>query len=297
MARMCGRFASSRAPQDLAGIFGVERWDPEETLEPDYNVAPTKEVYAVLDRPEKDATAPSDGSASDGSGSGSSASGAGSRAGRPVRQLRKLTWGLVPSWAKNPEGGARMINARAETVHEKPAYRRAFAARRCILPADGYYEWVTGSQERDLEVEGKKKRPRKQPYFVTPADGSVFAMAGLYEFWRDKTLPGEHPRAWWVTCSVITTAAETSPLAVAPAEGPGSLADIHPRMPLMLPPDRWDAWLDPRNTDTDDLRSLLAAPPAGLMRAYPVATMVSNVRNNGPELLKELEGPEEGTLF
>lgn len=86
-----------------------------------------------------------------------------------------------------------MINARAETVHEKPSYRRAFAARRCIVPADGYYEWVTGSGERDLEVEGKKKRPRKQPYFVLPADGSVFAMAGLYEFWRDRTLPDDHP--------------------------------------------------------------------------------------------------------
>jgi putative SOS response-associated peptidase YedK len=190
-----------------------------------------------------------------------------------------------------------MINARAETVHEKPSYRRAFTSRRCILPADGYYEWVTGSQERELEVEGKKKRPRKQPYFVTPADGSVFAMAGLYEFWRDKTLPDDHPQAWWVTCSVITTEAEQSPLAVSPADGPRALAEIHPRMPLMLTPDRWDAWLDPSRTDADDLRELLAPPPAGLMRAYPVATAVSNVRNNGPELLKELEGPEEGTLF
>lgn len=248
--------------------------EPEETLAPDWNVAPTKEVYAVLDRPLKDAADR-----------------------RPVRQLRRLRWGLVPSWAKTPEGAARMINARAETVHEKPAYRRAFAARRCILPADGYYEWVTGEQERDLEVEGKKKRARKQPYFVTPADGSVFAMAGLYEFWRDRTLPDDHPGAWWATCSVITTEAEQGPLAVAPAEGPGSLADIHPRMPLMLTPDRWDAWLDPARTNPEELRELLDPPPEGLMRAYPVPTAVSNVRNNGPELLKELEGPEEGTLF
>lgn len=271
---MCGRYAASRGPEDLAGIFEVEKWEPEEALAPDFNVAPTKEVYAVLDRPVKDAADP-----------------------RPVRQLRTLKWGLVPSWAKTPEGGARMINARAETVHEKPSYRRAFAARRCIIPADGYYEWVTGAGERDLEVEGKKKRGRKQPYFVTPADGSVFAMAGLYEFWRDRTLPDEHPLAWWVTCSVITTDAETTPLAVAPGDGPHALADIHPRMPLMLTPDRWDAWLDPARTDVEDLRSLLAPPPAGLMRAYPVSTAVSNVRNNGPELLKELEGPEEGTLF
>src|SRR5262249_43542044 len=99
------------------------------------------------------------------------------------------------------------------------------------------------------------------------------------------------------TCTVITTEAEKTPLAVAPAEGPHVLADIHPRMPLMLTPDRWDAWLDPGRTDPDELRELLAPPPPGLMRAYPVPTAVSNVRNNGPELLKELAAPEEGTLF
>ncbi|MER6994126.1 SOS response-associated peptidase [Streptomyces sp. NPDC000410] len=271
---MCGRYAASRRPEDLTGLFQVEKWEPAESLAPDWNVAPTKEVYAVLERPLKDAADR-----------------------RPVRQLRALKWGLVPSFAKTPEGAARMINARAETVHEKPSFRRPFQARRCILPADGYYEWVTGVDERQLEVEGKKKRPRKQPYFVTPADGSVFAMAGLYEFWRDRTLPDGHPQSWWVTCSVITTEAETSPLAVAPAEGPRSLSDIHPRMPLMLTQDRWDAWLDPARTDVDELRGLLAPPPHGLMRAYPVATAVSNVRNNGPELLEELEAPEVGTLF
>ncbi|MEU2659298.1 SOS response-associated peptidase [Streptomyces sp. NPDC007325] len=271
---MCGRYAASRRPEDLVGLFGIEKWEPEETLDQDWNVAPTKEVYAVLERPLKDAETR-----------------------RPVRQLRALKWGLVPSWSKSPEGAARMINARAETVHEKPSFKRAFQARRCILPADGYYEWVTGAAERDLEVEGKKKRPRKQPYFVTPADGSVFAMAGLYEFWRDPTLPPEHPGAWWATCSVITTEAETGPLGVAPAEGPGSLAEIHPRMPLMLTEDRWDDWLDPATTGLDELRALLAPPPGGLMRAYPVSTAVSNVRNNGPELLAELAGPEVGTLF
>ncbi|PRH79773.1 hypothetical protein C6N75_07850 [Streptomyces solincola] len=271
---MCGRYAASRRPEDLAGIFEVERWEPEETLAPDYNVAPTKEVYAVLERPVKGADDK-----------------------RPVRQLRTLKWGLVPSWSKTSEGAARMINARAETVHEKPSYRRAFAERRCLLPADGYFEWVTGAQERELEAEGRKKRPRKQPYFVTPADGSVMALAGLYEFWRDRTLPDDHPNAWWVTCSVITTEAETGPLGVAPAQGPGTLADIHPRMPLMLTPDRWDAWLDPSRTGGDGLRDLLAPPLEGLMRAYPVATAVSNVRNNGPELVEEIAAPEEPTLF
>ncbi|MEU3405573.1 SOS response-associated peptidase [Streptomyces sp. NPDC006670] len=271
---MCGRFAAGRTPEELAGIFGIERWEPEETLAPDFNVAPTKEVHVVLDRPLKDARDP-----------------------RPVRQLRTLKWGLVPSWAKSPEGAARMINARSESLHEKPSFRRPFAQRRCIVPADGYYEWVTAHDERQLEVEGKRKRARKQPYFVLPADGSVFAMAGIYEFWRDATLPPDHPQAWWATCSVVTAEAETTPLGVAPAEGPRSLSEIHPRMPLMLTPDRWDAWLDPARTDEAGLRELLAPPPGGLMRAYPVSTAVSNVRNNGPELLGELEAPEEGTLF
>lgn len=262
------------------GHFGVQKWEPEEALEPDWNIAPTKDVYAVLDRPEK--------------GSGDPA---------PVRQLRALRWGLVPGWAKSPESGARMINARAETVHEKSAYRKPFAVRRCLLPADGYFEWVTGRGELDLEQEGRRKRPRKQPYFVTPAGGDVMAMAGLYEFWRDRTRADDDPRAWWVTCTVVTTAAETSPLAGAPetedtASGrPRSLSDIHPRMPLVLTPDLWDAWLDPARTAPEAVRELLVPPPAGYFRAYPVSTDVSNVRNNGPELVEEIEAPTEPTLF
>ncbi|MDT0452969.1 SOS response-associated peptidase [Streptomyces hesseae] len=281
---MCGRYAASRRPEDLAGLFEVEKWVPEETLAPDWNVAPTKSVYAVLERPLKDAADR-----------------------RPVRQLRALRWGLVPSWAKSPEGAAKMINARSETVHEKPSFRRAFESRRCLLPADGYYEWVTGAQERELEEKGRRKRTRKQPYFVTPVDGSVMAMAGVYEFWRDPTLPPDHPQAWWATCSVITTEAETEPFAMATPSGsvergavepgPRSLAEIHPRMPLLLTPDRWEAWLDPARTDPEELRGLLAPPPPGLVRAYPVATAVSDVRNNGPELLTELAAPEESTLF
>ncbi|MDB1087524.1 SOS response-associated peptidase [Streptomyces sp. ACA25] len=271
---MCGRYAASRRPEDLAGLFGIERWDRDEALPPDWNVAPTKEVYAVLDRPVK--------------GSGDP---------RPVRQLRTLRWGLVPSWAKSPDVGVKMINARAETVHEKASYRRPFAARRCLLPADGYFEWVTGRSERQEEEKGRRKRPRKQPYFVTPPDGSVMAMAGLYEFWRDRTLPDEHPRAWWATCTVITTEAESSPLPGGGGPRPRSLADIHPRMPLVLTADHWDAWLDPARTDPEELRGLLAPPPPGSVRAYPVSTDVSNVRNNSPELLKEIDAPAEGTLF
>jgi putative SOS response-associated peptidase YedK len=272
---MCGRFAASRQPQDLAGLFDVQKWDPTEALAPSWNVAPTANVYAVLERPDKES---------------------GSRF--PVRQLRVLRWGLVPSWSKAPDGAAKMINARSETVHEKPSFKQPFAARRCLVPADGYYEWVIGKDERELEEQGKKKRPRKQPYFVTPVDGSVMALAGLYEFWRDRTLPDGHPQAWRVTCTVLTTEAETSPLAGADGgDGPQALAEIHPRMPLVLPTDRWDDWLNPATTDPEELRLLLAAPPAGLLRAYPVTTAVSNVRNNGAELLDPLPAPEVETLF
>jgi putative SOS response-associated peptidase YedK len=274
---MCGRYAASRTPEDLVGLFDVQKWEPEEALAADWNVAPTKDVHAVLERPVKSSGDP-----------------------RPVRQLRALRWGLVPGWAKSPDMGVKMINARAETVHEKAAYRRPFAARRCLLPADGYFEWLTGERELGLEQEGKRKRPRKQPYFVTPADGGVMAMAGLYEFWRDRTRADDDPQAWWATCTVVTTAAETSLLAGATGEagaGPQSLADIHPRMPLVLTPERWDAWLDPARTDPADLRDLLAPPPAGRFRAYPVSTEVSNVRNNGPELVEEIEAPVEPTLF
>ncbi|MBA0051498.1 SOS response-associated peptidase [Streptomyces sp. AJS327] len=292
---MCGRYAASRSPEDLAGLFEVEKWDPAETLVPDWNVAPTKQVYAVLDRPVRGSDDP-----------------------RPVRQLRPLRWGLVPGWAKSPEMAVKMINARAETVHEKPAYRAPFAKRRCLLPADGYYEWQEptastvpgedpgrgGGTVPTPGQRGGKKRTPKQPYFVTPGNGSVLAMAGLYEFWRDRTLPDGHPQAWWATCTVITTEAETGPLAPEPdgdtgEDGPGTLAEIHPRMPLTLTPDRWGAWLDPALGDGPELRELLAPPPGGLMRAYPVGRAVSSVRNNGPELLEKEHArePEESTLF
>src|SRR5690606_31950482 len=124
LGRMCGRYASSRRPEDLVEEFEIDKVEVKETLAPDYNVAPTKPVYAVVERPP-------------GSGDPDGAD----RAPEPERQLRVLSWGLVPFWAKDLSIGSRMINARMETVHEKPAFRRAFATRRCLLPADGYYEW------------------------------------------------------------------------------------------------------------------------------------------------------------
>ncbi len=231
-------------------------------LEPDFNVAPTKEVYAVLERPP---SRPDDEET------------------RPAqRQLRVLRWGLVPSWAKDPGIGSRMINARMETVAEKPAYRKAFAARRCLLPADGYYEWYPTEQ---LTKAGK---PRKQPFFIRPRDGGTLAMAGLYEIWRDPARADDDPDRFRWTSTVITTQAEDA------------VGHIHDRMPLMVEPDRWSDWLDPTASGPSLLDLLVPAAPGGL-EAYPVSPMVGNVRNNGPELVEPMpldgdpaERPSEG---
>jgi putative SOS response-associated peptidase YedK len=181
-----------------------------------------------------------------------------------------LTWGLVPSWAKDPAIGNRMINARMETVAEKPAFRRAFAARRCLLPADGYFEWYPTSQ---LTQKGK---PRKQPFFIRPKDGGSLAMAGLYEIWRDPTKTDDDPDRFRWTCTVLTTDAEDD------------LGHIHDRMPLMVERDRWGAWLDPRTSGRDDLLGLLVPAAPGRLEAFPVSPLVSNVRNNGPELVEPI---------
>ncbi|WP_042405345.1 SOS response-associated peptidase [Streptacidiphilus carbonis] len=246
---MCGRYASSRKPEDLVGLFDVASWDPTEALAQNWNIGPTDPVYAVLDRAVRGEHP------------------------EPVRQLRTLRWGLVPSWAKDARGGARMINARVEGIQEKPSFRKALAKRRCLIPADGYYEWFTP----EVPPGTPKSRIRKQPHFITPADGSVLAMAGLYEFWRDRGVPDDDPAAWLCTCTIVTTAAEPA------------LAAIHDRMPLRLLPEHWDAWLDPALDDADEARALLAPPPPGLMEARPVSPAVGNIRNNGPELIRPLE--------
>lgn len=243
---MCGRYASSRRPEDLIEEFEIIESRVERPLEPDYNVAPTKEVYAVVERPPtKDSPEP------------------------PERQLRVFTWGLVPSWAKDPAIGSRMINARMETVAAKPAFRRAFAARRCLLPADGYFEWYPATE---LTKAGK---PRKQPFFIRPTDHGILAMAGLYEIWRDPAMDDDDPARFRWTCTVITTEAEDD------------LGTIHDRMPLMVERERWGAWLDPR-APQDHLLDLLVPAAPGRLEAYPVSTLVGNVRNNGAELVEAL---------
>ncbi|KMS87882.1 SOS response-associated peptidase [Streptomyces sp. NRRL WC-3725] len=243
---MCGRYVATCSPQDLAQLFHAAQWPTMEVLEPSWNVAPTDEVWAVLERAPRD--------------EGGAAA--------PVRELRALRWGLVPSWAKDPKIGARMINARVETVHEKPAFRRAFRTRRCLLPADGFYEWQPGKDP----VTGKA---RKQPFFIHPEDGQVMALAGLYAYWRDPAIPqDDDPAAWLTTCTIITT------------EATDAAGRVHPRMPLALTEDHYQTWLDPAHQDPDELRALLGQPAGGHLEARPVSTAVNNVRNNGPQLLE-----------
>jgi putative SOS response-associated peptidase YedK len=260
---MCGRYASSMDPEDIVEEFEIRTAPPDGDLPripADYNVAPTKDIYAVLERPPKRASADEP-------------------AGPAQRQLRVVSWGLVPSWAKDPKIGSRMINARMETVAEKPSFRKAFGQRRAILPADGYYEWYVTDQ---LTAAGK---PRKQPFFIRPrpgADGagSMLAMAGLYELWRDPQRASDDPLRWKWSATVITTTATDD------------LGRIHDRMPLMITPDGYDAWLDPTPRPVDELLGLLRPAAPGLLESFPVSTLVSNVANNGPELLTPL--PVEG---
>ena len=249
---MCGRYASSRRPEDLAEEFEIDRATLAETvvspLEPDFNVAPTKPVYDVLTRPAEE---------------------------QPERQLRVLRWGLVPFWAKDPAIGSRLINARTETVGEKPAFRQAFSKRRCLLPADGYFEWYPTEQRT------KAGKPLKQPFYIHPKDGRVMAMAGLYEIWRDPTRDDDDPERFHWTCTVLTTTAEDE------------VGRIHDRMPMLVEPERYAAWLDPARTDPEELVPLLVPAAPGRLEAWPVSTAVNSVRNNGPELVEPLPVDDE----
>ncbi|MDQ2874916.1 MAG: SOS response-associated peptidase [Actinomycetota bacterium] len=253
---MCGRYASARKRIELLEEFSVQRDRVTGDLQPDYNVAPTRPVYAVMDREQRRAA---DGGPPESDG--------------VARELRVVRWGLVPSWARDISAGSRLINARAETVHEKPSFRRAFARRRCLLPADGYYEWQV------LENAGPRGGKRKQPYFIHRADSGLMAFAGLYELWRDRAVPDGDPDAWLWTAVIITTSA------------PDELGQIHDRMPMVIAPESWADWLDPGNSDASDLRALLAPAAARGLATYPVSTEVNSVRNNGPELMQPVPAP------
>ena len=244
---MCGRFAASASTEDIVETFQVELVVDEP--EPTWNAAPTDPVPAVVERLDKES-------------------------GEAVRKLVTPRWGLVPSWSKDAKGGARMINARAETVLDKPAYARAAAARRCLVPASGWYEWQVSPTATDA-----KGKPRKQPFFMHRDDAVPVTFAGLFEFWRDPAAQADDPLAWLTTFTIITTAAE-----------PG-LSRIHDRQPLVLDPDQWSAWLDPQ-TAPETVDELLGTHRPGRFAAYPVGRAVGNSRVNGPHLLDPV-GPDE----
>ncbi len=255
---MCGRYASTRDPATLAVEFDAVDDTAATGTAPaaDYNVAPTKPVFTVVTRHPRDSQGIPDPD-------------------RTVRSIRVMRWGLVPHWAKDSKGGSRLINARAETAAGKPAFRDAVARRRCLLPADGWYEW-----QRAAGRAGGSGAAGKQPFFITPVDGSGLALAGLWSTWRgpDTAAPP------LVTCAVLTT------------DAVGPLAEIHDRMPLILPAQAWQAWLDP---DSDDPSELLTPPPAELVHALelrPVSTAVNHVRRNSPELVERAE-PEQPALL
>ncbi|HLI01747.1 MAG TPA: SOS response-associated peptidase [Acidimicrobiales bacterium] len=269
---MCGRYVSVSSLDELASCFGVDEVvaDPDE-VPPRYNVAPTQPVLAV----------------------------ASSRDGR-TRRLGVLRWGLVPHWATDPKvGGARLINARAETVATLPAFRLPFRQRRCLIVADGYYEWrratagpaCVGPAGDDAGHEGRgghdghagggghdggggrdgrtgrDGRPAREPYFLAPADGRPLAFAGLWDVWYDAE--GRPLR----TCTIVTTAANATAGA------------IHDRMPVLLPAPAWARWLAPEPLTAGEQATMLAPAPEGVLEVRPVGDLVNNVRNEGPELL------------
>ncbi|MCB2413554.1 SOS response-associated peptidase [Demequina sp. TTPB684] len=221
---MCGRYADFLADQDLADAFSLAvSADDERLLPPSFNVAPMQMVRVIRQQEQS-------------------------------RELDIAKWGLVPSWAKGPSVGSRMINARLETIADKPSFRTAFSRRRCIVPASGYYEWRTDASG-------------KQPFFIHPTDGSPLAFAGLLEAWRPS--PDD---AWLITCAIVTTAAR------------GEMRDIHDRQPVMMRADAWRTWLDPASAKDDVLDAAHADAPD--LAWHEVDKAVGNVRNNAPELVE-----------
>lgn len=235
---MCGRFVSITEPDGLTRFFTVDERKADD-LPASYNVAPSQQVYAVTEH-------------------------------QAERLLVKFQWGLVPHWAPDPKIGNKLINARAESVAEKPAFRDAFKRKRCLIPADGFYEWRRLAEKR------------KVPYFIHHADGLPLAFAGLWSSWREKDLPENTPEdaGWLRTCTIVTTEA-----------GP-RIQQLHTRMPVILPPNLWDAWLDVDLKDTDELRAILAAAGDEILVWHPVSTRVNTPAIDDPSLIEPVPDPE-----
>jgi putative SOS response-associated peptidase YedK len=218
---MCGRFKLTMTPEVMAELFGIE---DEPALAPRYNIAPTQPVLTVRNDQQGQ------------------------------REWAIARWGLIPSWAKEISIGARMINARGETVAEKPSFRSAARKRRCLIPADGFYEW-------------RKTETGKQPYLITFSDGRPFAMAGLWERWYQ---PDGEPLE---SCTIITTRANQV------------VGELHERMPVILAPDLYDEWLLSTPLPPPRLQQLLVPHPDTGMEAYPISKRVNNPRNDDPSCI------------
>jgi putative SOS response-associated peptidase YedK len=233
---MCGRYRLSRRKQIIEGHFDLGPWDDDWNSR--YNIAPTQPIPVIRQHPKE-----------------------------PIRQLSLMKWGLIPSWAKDMSGAARMINARSETAHTLPAFREAMKLRRCLVPADGFYEWA-------------RKGSSKQPYCFEVGDGGLFAFAGLWDRWKSPS--GE----WVKSCSILTT----TPNAVTSA--------IHDRMPVILGKDDYDVWLDPGMTNVQVISEMLRPCDARLMRCYPVSTRINHVANDDEECSRPVEiAQTQNSLF
>jgi putative SOS response-associated peptidase YedK len=220
---MCGRFAQRTDSKKLAKTFGVAEI-PD--LKPRYNIAPTQDILAVYQSPDG-----------------------------PLMTFYK--WGLIPSWAKDTSIGARLINARSETVAEKPAFRQAFKQRRCIIPADGFYEW-------------QKREGRKQPFFFQMRDESPFGFAGLWDRWEG----GEGSAI--ESCTILTT------------EANDLLRPVHDRMPVILHPEEYSLWLESDERELKLLKELLRPYPSSEMSGHPVSTSINSPRSQGAELIEQI---------
>ncbi|MFL6164476.1 MAG: SOS response-associated peptidase [Jatrophihabitantaceae bacterium] len=250
---MCGRYVSVKSTDNLLDEFDAI----DETGGTDggtgYNIAPTTGIRIVVNRAPHGAP----------------------KEAEPVRQLRLARWGLVPSWAKDLSVGNRMFNARAESVTEKSAFSKAFAVRRCLVPADGWYEW-----QKITDPDGK---PAKQAYLMTPPDGHSLAFAGLYEFWK----PKDDPDADWLTSVTILTVAAQ-----------GELVEIHDRMPLVLPRRGWARWLDPNQEGPTGLLQPEDEAGRESLELRPVSAKVNSVKNDSADLIERVEpDPAAQALF
>jgi len=224
---MCGRYKLSRRKQTIEEYFESAPWD--EDWNPRYNIAPTQPVPVIRQHPKE-----------------------------PVRQVSLMKWGLIPHWAKEPSLAMSTINAKSETAASKPAFRDPLKFLRCLIPADGFYEW-------------KRTATRKQPFCFEVNDGELFAFAGLWDGWRDAS------GKWIKTCSILTTV----PNAVT--------ATIHDRMPVILDRESYDLWLDPGMTNVQVVSELLKPYDARLMRSYPISTRINHVANDDEECSRHVK--------